>query len=761
MATKKGKQTPAHSWDVKSAGSHNPFHHVPFAQADLSGYKAGGGGAKIFTEIDTAYRDNLIDSLVSARQAVAISTNRYPNALTCLVFKLRSEAIAMSHRPITLVDEAGVIPAGHAELDEMIVGEIPSSNLLDHIIRTRNTKKIQANLSSILRIEPWSRARRSPEGAHALRERGTALIRMFRYFSDDATTNNFNSVREALHGVGAKFEEISQRRSLPLLHLTDVDALNDESLDLVLDHPGIRLVLAEPMYFAPAQAPNNVELPLNFSFPPPPLGLPVVGVFDSGCDPSDMLAPWIADREIFILPPDTDFVHGTAVCSLVTGSRVLNDGHDWFPAVGCKVHDVAALETGGSSFSHLEFRLRSALESCPDVRVWDLSLGAPKPCGEQFSAFGQKLDELSDEHNVLFVVAAGNYLETPRRGWPDYAVLQDQVCEPADSIRALTVGAITHIAAEDTLVPEGAAAPYSRRGPGPVFTPKPDIVHLGGGVHQPWNAGGASTKVLFPGDQLGYGFGTSFAAPIVASMAAHAWQSLEGHQYLEPSPSMVKALMIHAAQLCSPDYSHIERRYLGAGLPLDVISILYDRDDSFTLIFEAQIIQGAYRWRKAPYPVPDCLMKEGKFVGEVIITAAYAPPLIPDAGSEYVRANVDISFGVLKGDNISGKVPMEKEPGADTMEKAQIQNGGKWAPVKVHRKSFPKGVKGDTWALQAECSLRAFEFILAEPIKVVIAVTLRSLDGDPTVHAKGIQALTTTNWIAHQLPVSVPIVVKT
>lgn len=761
MATKKGGAQATHSWQVKFSKAQNPFQHIPFVAGDLSGYKAGGGSSKIFVEIDTVYRENLISSLGAARQSSSGDGHRYPNLLTNLVFKLRSEAIAMTHRPLTLVKESGLISAGHAELDEMIVGEIPSSQLLDRIIRTRNTRQIQANLSAILRIEPWTRERRNPEGSQLLRDRGTALVRIFRYFSDVATQNNLQSVQNALQFAGAKFQIIAQRRSLPLLHLMNLDSLSDEKLDFILDHPGIRTVFAEPMYFAPAQAFNAIERSSTFSFPSPVAPVPIVGVFDSGCDAGEMISPWIDGRDVFILPPETDHVHGTAVCSLVAGARALNDGHEWFPATGCKVHDVAALEIGGSSFSHLEFRLRSALESRPDIRVWNLSLGAPIPCGEQFSAFGQKLDDLSDEHNVLFVVAAGNYVQTPRRGWPDGAILHDQVSEPADSMRALTVGAMTHIGTELTLVEKGSPAPYSRRGPGPVFTPKPDVVHLGGGVHAPWEAGVASTKVIFPGDQLGTSFGTSFAAPIVAGMAAHVWKSLEGHRQLKPSPSMVKALIIHAAQLSSPAYTPYERRYFGAGLPQDVMSVLYDRDDSFTLIFEAQVIQGAFRWRKAPYPIPDCLMKDGKFSGEVIITAAYAPPLMPDAGSEYVRANVDISFGVLNGDNIQGKVPMQKEPGADTVEKAQIKHGGKWAPVKVHRKSFPEGVSGRKWALQAECSLRAFETPLAVPINVVIAVTLRSLDGDNTVHARGISALNASNWISHQLPVTVPVIVGT
>ncbi|PXC09359.1 subtilase, partial [Pseudomonas aeruginosa] len=97
------------------------------------------------------------------------------------------------------------------------------------------------------------------------------------------------------------------------------------------------------------------------------------------------------------------------VASLVIDSRHFNDGHDWFPPLQTKVYDVCALETGGSYMSDLEERLRSALKKRPDIKVWNISIGG-NPCDEHlFSDFAHTLDKLSDEYNVLFVVAAGNY----------------------------------------------------------------------------------------------------------------------------------------------------------------------------------------------------------------------------------------------------------------------------------------------------------------------------------------------------------------
>jgi hypothetical protein len=272
--------------------------------------------------------------------------------------------------------------------------------------------------------------------------------------------------------------------------------------------------------------------------------------------------------------------------------------------------------------------------------------------------------------------------------------------------------------------------------------------------------------VLAPNNTRVRSAGTSFAAPIVAAMAAHTWQAMDvgvGRRThaLDVTPTMVKALLIHAAEVSSPARTPRERRYFGSGWSLDPLSALYDADDSFTLMFEAELA-GNMKWRKTPYPIPASLLVGGKLKAEVIITAVYAPPLDSNAGSEYVRANVELGFGVLAPDDdgvlqFKGRVPMEGETGTTGYEQQQVEHGGKWSPVKVLRRTFPQGVSGLQWALQASMMRRAFEPPMAEPLRVVIIVTLRSLSGQTNVYAEGLQALSSTNWAHQQLPAHVPV----
>jgi hypothetical protein len=723
--------------------------------------KTGGGPKTEFVLVDSAYREALAGTLDRAAQQVVGQMQAHPHLLVPLMFRLRHKAIAKSHRPVKVVEESGLVPAGHERVEEMLVGAHGASiAALRSVILERDIKEIRANLSAIERIEPWGRAQRNPEGTLAVLQQGRALLRFFRYGNDAANARLFDAVRGLFTHLGLKHRFFRQgRHGWFYASLLDVSNVNEEKFDELLSFPGLRRLMPEPRLLPTATVPAGAGAGIAPHLAAPIAGLPTVAVFDTGTAAAATdLRPWVVGTKTYVLPPDTDHQHGTHVASLVAGAHGLNDGHGDLPPLGALVYDVCGLESAGGGYvGDIILRLEDAIRDRPDVRIWNLSLGTSYGCDEQtFSEFAQALDQLSDQYSVLFVVAAGNYLAEPRRTWPALASLEDQVSCPGESVRALTVGSICHIGAPDALNEAGEPAAYSRRGPGPVFTPKPDIVHVGGGVHAPWNSGATSVAVLTTSNAPGRGFGTSFAAPVASSMAAHAWEAIAGGTGLTATPAMVKALMIHAAQLSSPPYTPWERRYYGAGLPRDVLAALYDRDDSFTLIFESRLVP-SLRWRKAPYPIPAGLMHDGKFRGEVIITAVYAPPLDGNAGAEYVRANVELSFGTLDGDSIHSKVPLKGEDGTDGYESAQVEHGGKWAPVKVHRKVFANGVGGDTWALQARMFLREFEPALAEGLTVYILCTLRSLDGDTEIHAQGMRALAATNWVRQDLPVRVPV----
>lgn len=751
----------------------NPYVHVAFQAKDQFGVETRGGGGTEFVPVTPALRNKLRKSLSAAAEASSEDLS-IPDVPAVLVLELRNEAIAKTHRPTTLAAEGQAVPVGHGSLNEMLIAADASAMVaLDWVIQSRQTKAIRENLSALEGIHSWGMQRRLPStfrnlDAKALHSAIKAaaervLVRLFSYASEETSKKVLQRFLEFLKRSDLSSEQIPQRSGSPVF-LVPMEQLTKDKLTELLRFPAVRRIMPEPQVHSSS---TQIAAPTGDpSFPLPSPGLPIVGVFDSGVAPKlKSLAPWIAGRDTYVLPPDTNYEHGTYVASLIACAAHLNEEDNGFPRVPCLVHDVAAAELGGTRLGDLILRLRTAIAKQPNVHVWNLSIATPyEVSDEEFSEFARELDNLSDQHNVLFVVSAGNYLEQPRRTWPASDGLPDRLASPGDSVRALTVGAVAHRANAKTLVQSGEPAPYSRRGPGPVFTPKPDVIHFGGNATTNWESTGVGVRILHPSGKTARVFGTSYSAPVVAALAAHTWRDLESGIRRNPipvSPTLVKALIVHAAELNSPPRTVRDRRYFGAGIPSDPVSVLYDSDSSFTLMFEIDLVDGA-KWRKAPYPIPECLLVNGKLRAEVIMTCAYAPPLNGDAGAEYVRFNVSIGFGTLEQNEkgsleFAGQLPGDYEEGSHGFESAQIEHGGKWAPVKVFRRSMKNGVAGNVWAVQASVLRREFEPILTKPMRAVVLVTLRSLDDNPNVYADGRRSLQRSGWITQTLPTGVNI----
>src|SRR5262249_51924419 len=126
--------------------------------------------------------------------------------------------------------------------------------------------------------------------------------------------------------------------------------------------------------------------------------------------------------------------------------------------------------------------LEEVVKKHPEVKVWNLSLGTSDTCVDGlFSDLGIALDDLQDQYGVLFVLSAGNFTAPPLRGWPPEDLGEtDRICSPADTVRGITVGALAHVDRPNSRVRAGEPSPFSRRGPGPVFVPKPELSHFGG-----------------------------------------------------------------------------------------------------------------------------------------------------------------------------------------------------------------------------------------------------------------------------------------
>ena len=209
-------------------------------------------------------------------------------------------------------------------------------------------------------------------------------------------------------------------------------------------------------------------VPEDFPVPEAGVEYPLIGVVDSGTAADDpYLSPWRHARQIYVPEADQDNSHGSFVSGLIIHSRSLNHDDSRFPSCSARFVDIVALAKNGTTEDKLLTTLEDAVEKYPEVKVWNLSLGTERAVdNKSFSDLGVALDRLQDERNITFILAAGNYHEKPFRGWPpDDLGESDRICAPADSVRAIVVGAVAHRDHSSSRVKAGNPSPFHDGGP--------------------------------------------------------------------------------------------------------------------------------------------------------------------------------------------------------------------------------------------------------------------------------------------------------
>ncbi len=276
--------------------------------------------------------------------------------------------------------------------------------------------------------------------------------------------------------------------------------------------------------------------------------------------------------------------------------------------------------------------------TAPGVRAINLSLGnIDQIYLNEMSPWARLLDWLAFKYKVLFIVSAGNYLDSIQRanlnnnandasgepvanddrqqvlGGIDVNQRNHRLFSPAESMNALTVGALQGDAfgdlpdsagGADPIENMGLPAPYSRIGPGYRSAIKPDVFAQGGRLLYEQDQTDANSigpltnneppgvQIAYPGampEQLSntaYGAGTSHATAIVSHGAGHIFEMLEEiraeHDDILASDFdavLIKTLLVHSASRGgnSSAYEHLKNstnqgkfkrylsRYLGYG----------------------------------------------------------------------------------------------------------------------------------------------------------------------------------------------------
>lgn len=746
-----------------------PIKVVFPSPGDYESPAGGGGKPTLFGAVTDEIRGRFAGEVLAVGQYFAPSFQRFPDVPAVAKVKLKQDAAAKTHRPSSIFNKDTCPIIGATDLGELLISATPAGlGAVVSRIRQSTTQQAEANVSALAAIEPYRRedvtGGRSAAEVHdrATKSRGRAVAcRLFHHPHPRANAALQTAFEQVLKENGVEqTSAVYYAENLPIYSLGHPTT---KVVEAVASFVGAQNVCEVPEYRLVRSASRVLGnlTPDAFPAPSPNARYGVVGLIDSGTDPNNPhLQAWVEARVDWVPRAVQNNDHGSFVAGLLVHSQRLNHGDTRFPAASSRIVDVVALDRDGQiSEFDLVTVIDRALSQFPHVKVWNLSLSlvGERCTDRRFSWLGVALDYRAKKHGVLFVVAAGNYNELPLRTWPAEDLgEEDRICPPADAVRTITVGSLAHLENASARVRSGEPSPFSRRGPGPAYLIKPELSHYGGNCD---DRGGYAQVGVISLDESGHlceNIGTSFATPLVATIAANVHDELA----IDPhavSPLLLKAMLVHSAFLrrVPPDPEHL--KYLGLGPPADAAEILSCRQSSATVILQIPVRSNP-QFVKYPCPLATALEDGGVLKGEVFMTVVHDTPLDSDFGIEYCRSNVTASLGTLRVDTETGeeKAHREVEPIPKSLsegyEAELVKHGFKWSPLKLYYRKLARLPAGMEWRLLLERLDRA-ENADALQQDVVVVVTVRDPEGRIPVYDRVVQSMNRLGWVTQDLRV--------
>ncbi len=573
----------------------------------------------------------------------------------------------------------------------------------------------------------------------------------------------FDSLKGALKNIGLQIsiQDTEDRWShvrLILVGLASKAIADHEKLLRFLDDQAIvSKVSLPPILEAQHAAISNDSGTVDINPPVEGSPHPVVCVVDTGIAEVPQLDSWCVGRTNPAFGASHDRSHGTFIAGLGVAALELNH-HPIFSEIPCKFFDMGLHPTSPDVYDdfyprgfidfleQLDAEIPEAVSA--GARVFNMSLSIRTQVKDDgYSAYAALLDEISDRHNIIFVLPAGN-LDAPhwRPQWPKESdgVVEmlagyvhqgkDRLFQPAESIRSITVGAVDPPDDEGGLYP----SVYTRRGPSTSLGVKPDIAHIGG-------RGGpdAGLNSISVSGTLSSGCGTSYAAPLGARTIAALDHLIEG----EVERETLSALLVHHAD-CPESLSNSKVRkyvpdFVGHGIPLQASNILLTGDHSVTLTFVGNLLPA--RELVFPFTWPASLVGAGGSCrGRAKVTLAYRAPIDSRFGAEYVRIHMDCFLRQEEVDTATGEVSWKGRLKAEgkLYERHLIEHGHKWWPVKKYDRTFPRGVGvSSQWRLVVESLNRTNTEMSKEGVPFAVVLTLEDIDGAAPVFSELRQTL--------------------
>jgi hypothetical protein len=725
-----------------------------------------GGKLKYFGEVTGELQNSIIDQfeeVFNYYEEVFIESENVPVVGKIYV---KEEAIAKSYKPNDLCRNCPIIGTG--QLDELYV-KLTSRNIHEtiEIIKTLPSQRVKANLTALREVSPFVPEDKISKQLIAVTENNKfsevkekIKIKIFDFDNeyDNEIIHNYvkNKIQEMELDSDIKYIKYGEKIEYIKIRVESVEDINK-----LAKVNGIKTIDFFQEYSMPINSQNGTDFgrveEREFQ-----QSDEIIGIIDGGISPSNKyLNPYIVARETYVPSEYQNHSHGTFIASTIQYGDYLNgiSGNN----KSFNFLDVVAIPNSDPKIGPVdsigEIQLMEIIEDVmgkysKKVKIWNISLGMQSIVsdGKTMSDLGVFLDYIQHEYDVQFIVSSGNIEKPPLRTWPpqeNYGE-HDRIISPADSVRAITVGSLAYRDSDISIVNKDEPSPFSRRGPGVNFIVKPDLVDYGGNIDCKYCVNGLGMIGMDIHGNAVEGIGTSYSAPRVARKVACIHDEL-----VEKNKLLAKALTIHSARLKSRELINSDNdlvKYYGFGMPsIDSNECLKCNSSEVTMIFKQKLVHGTHL-EMYSFPYPKSLIKNGKYIGEICMTLAYDPLLDERYGQEYCRANIDASFGTYnlteKGIDFHGQVPVEKTWDGN-FEKAKVENGFKWSPIKSYYRKLPRGINvSDGWKLRLDMYARNGTFI--EEMEFVLIVTIKDPNNND-IYSEIINGLRENGYITNNL----------
>ena len=702
----------------------------------------GGGGIKYFCEVTKELQDIMTEKfkgILSYYESVFKESELIPAVGKITV---RPEAIAKSHKPNDFCRNCPII--GSEDLDEIYI-KVSKKGIEDtlKLIKNPPSERFRANMTAITDIEPITANEKISNDLTSISGKGCFdLVRnkiKVKLFDFDNDFDNIQLTEYVLRkideiGLSSKHELITYSEKIKFIKV-EVQSYND--IIKLAGINGVKSIDFFQEYSLPSTNCTNIDLQMLLEDNSEMNSNVTIGIIDGGIsDDNIFLKSYVIAREEYVPKKYQNHSHATFIASTIQFGNELN-GLETTEKRRFSFIDIVAIPNGDSKFGPTdsigEEELMEIIEAvmqkhAATTKIWNLSLGIEnKVCTGSMSDLGIFLDYIQDKYQVQIFVSSGN-IKPPLREWPPQTSFgeRDRIISPADSVRAITVGSIALYDSDDSIVKTMQPSPFSRRGPGANYIVKPDLVDYGGNFSKTLQIDGLGMKGLDICGKVIEGNGTSYSTPRAVQKFASIYDEMAEKDIL-----LAKAMLIHSARMNSRDLLEQNQdniKYYGFGMPsISAQDILQCSEDEVTLVFRQKVTQGSHL-EMYDFPYPESLTRDGKYFGEIVMTLAYNPILDNQYGKEYCRTNIDVSFGVYRIDNngktkFSGCVPLEST-WDEKFEKARVENGFKWSPIKSYYRKISKGIQiGDGWKIRIDMNPRneitvpSQEFVLIITIK--------------------------------------------